>query len=456
MNSKPETKRVGELLDLKEAGMLTANPEYQRGKVWDETQEKKLIDSVFREYPLPLIYLHHLHKEVGGFHNNTLEVIDGQQRLNALYKFKKGHFKLFDPVADREKARFPRFIETQPCPWGGKSYDQLSPDLQEKFLDTPLSVVQIQTSVPNEARDLFIRLQAGLPLNPQEKRDAWPGDFTTFVLKTAGKAELIGCPGHEFFTKVMKAKSSDRGESRQLVAQMYMLYHHRRAMGTLCDIKRDPIDDFYYQNLSFDFHSPEAERFGSILTLLTQILGDGKRSKVVNYEAISLVLLVDSLLDNFTPAWRDGFAHAFDTFRTEALKAKASTDSVAPSDYWLSWGLLARSSSDRADSIERRHAFFVGKMTKLLTLTPKDPQRGFDDLQRSIIYSRDKKKCQVCSGDVLWADAQIHHVDQHSEGGKTESDNGALVHAVCHPLGAAAVAAFAAKWKASRIVAVTI
>jgi hypothetical protein len=36
-------------------------------------------------------------------------------------------------------------------------------------------------------------------------------DFTSYVLKTAGKAELIGCPGHEFFTKVMKAKLSDRG-----------------------------------------------------------------------------------------------------------------------------------------------------------------------------------------------------------------------------------------------------
>lgn len=450
MNSKPETRPVGELLELKKAGMLTANPEYQRGKVWDETQEKKLIDSVFREYPLPLIYLHHLHKEVGGFHSNTLEVIDGQQRLNALHKFKEGHFKLFDPVADKEIARFPRFIESQPCPWGGQSFDQLSTELQAKFLETPLSVVRIETSVPNEARDLFIRLQAGLPLNPQEKRDAWPGDFTTFVLKTAGKAELIGCPGHEFFSKVMKAKSSDRGESRQLAAQMYMLYHHRRAMGTLCDIKRDPIDDFYYQHLSFDPHAAEAERFLSILSLLTQLLGDGKRSKVINYEAISLVLLVDSLLDNFAPVWRDRFAQAFDTFRTEAVKAKATKDGVSPSDYWLSWGLLARSSSDRADSIERRHAFFIGKMTKLLDLVPKDPQRGFDDLQRAVIYSRDKKKCQVCNGDVLWSEAQIHHVEQHSNGGQTDNDNGALVHSKCHPLGAAEVAAFAAKWTALR------
>jgi hypothetical protein len=305
LKSTPETKSVGALLDLMKAGMLTANPEYQRGKVWDGAQEKKLIDSVFREYPLPLIYLHHIHREVGGFQKDTLEIIDGQQRLNALYKFKEGHFKLFDPVVDRESARFPRFIEEQPCPWGGKSFEELSTELKQKFLEMSLSVVRIETSISNEARDLFIRLQSGLPLNAQEKRDAWPGNFTSFILKSAGKPELIGCPGHEFFSKVMKAKSSDRGELRQLAAQIYMLYSHRREFGTLCDIKRDEIDDFYYQNLSFDVQAGDAQRFSRILTVLTQLLGDGKRSKVINYEAISLVLLIDSLLDGFTPAWRD-------------------------------------------------------------------------------------------------------------------------------------------------------
>jgi hypothetical protein len=37
MKSKPGTKSVKELLDLKKAGMLTPNPEYQRGRVWSST-----------------------------------------------------------------------------------------------------------------------------------------------------------------------------------------------------------------------------------------------------------------------------------------------------------------------------------------------------------------------------------------------------------------------------------
>ncbi len=46
--------------------MLTVNPEYQRGAVWKDPQQKKLIDSIFRSYPLPLIYLHHKKKMVAG------------------------------------------------------------------------------------------------------------------------------------------------------------------------------------------------------------------------------------------------------------------------------------------------------------------------------------------------------------------------------------------------------
>jgi uncharacterized protein with ParB-like and HNH nuclease domain len=38
--------------------MLVVNPEYQRGVVWTSALKKRLVDSVLRGYPIPLIYLH--------------------------------------------------------------------------------------------------------------------------------------------------------------------------------------------------------------------------------------------------------------------------------------------------------------------------------------------------------------------------------------------------------------
>ena len=59
MELKSETITIQNLLELKKNSMLMVNPEYQRAAVWSENQQRKLVDSVMRGYPLPLIYLHH-------------------------------------------------------------------------------------------------------------------------------------------------------------------------------------------------------------------------------------------------------------------------------------------------------------------------------------------------------------------------------------------------------------
>ena len=66
MQADLDNKTVGDLLDLRVADMLYANREYQRGAVWSTMQKKLLVDSVLRGYPIPLIYLHFISKEVAG------------------------------------------------------------------------------------------------------------------------------------------------------------------------------------------------------------------------------------------------------------------------------------------------------------------------------------------------------------------------------------------------------
>jgi uncharacterized protein with ParB-like and HNH nuclease domain len=75
--------------------MLTANPEYQRGVVWSPSLKKKFIDSVLRGYPLPIIFLHHIKKVVANMQREDFEIIDGQQRITALYEFVEGNFQVF-------------------------------------------------------------------------------------------------------------------------------------------------------------------------------------------------------------------------------------------------------------------------------------------------------------------------------------------------------------------------
>jgi hypothetical protein len=51
MDASHETMIVAEVLELRANNMLTMNSEYERGAVWDMSQQKQLIESVLRCYP---------------------------------------------------------------------------------------------------------------------------------------------------------------------------------------------------------------------------------------------------------------------------------------------------------------------------------------------------------------------------------------------------------------------
>ena len=435
-----EYRSIKDLVDLYRNGMLKVNPEYQRGEVWTAPQKKKLIDSVLRRYPLPVIYLHHIKKTVAGMQREDLEIIDGQQRITALYEFAEGAYALFDPVQDDAQARFPNFLKEDPCPWGRKDYHTLPDEFQEQFLNTELPVAMITSDDSNEVRDLFVRLQSGLPLNPQEKRDVHPGNFTDFVLQVGGKPQLARYPGHSFFQRVMRMKPrQDRGRTRQLAAQITMLHLAFREGGpnNFPDINAQAIDDFYYRNLDFEEAGKDTERLRNILTKLDDLLGDGKRPALLNHHAIHLVILTESLWDDYTRSWEATLPGAVDKFSQSLVTASKSKDATDP--FWGSYGLLTRANSDRGDTIRRRHGFYTQKMFEFLgPLQQKDPQRLFGRLEREIIYFRDGKKCAVCAGEVSWNEAEIHHAVEHQHGGRTELDNGVLVHRHCHPRGTTA------------------
>ena len=148
-------------------------------------------------------------------------------------------------------------------------------------------------------------------------------------------------------------------------------------------------------------------------------------------------MLVDSLWDDYTRSWEADLPQAVDKF-SEQLSI-ASKDKDAANPYWAKYGQFTRANADRADTIRRRHEFYASAMREFLApLQSKDPQRLFGPLERQIIYFRDSKTCAVCKAEVLWAEADIHHVVEHQHGGHTDLSNGVLVHRHCHPKGEAA------------------
>ncbi len=159
------------------------------------------------------------------------------------------------------------------------------------------------------------------------------------------------------------------------------------------------------------------------------------------HNAIHLVLFLDSIWDDYTKSWEGNLGKAQNEFSKLLMDATHSSKQGIPNDAWLQYGQWARTSSDKGTSIQLRHKYYTQRMVKFLGgLYPKDPKRAFNPFERQYIYWRDGGKCGIpsCGGLVEWSDAEIHHIKEHQDGGKTELNNGILVHKHCHPRGDAA------------------
>ena len=135
---------------------INTNPDFQRPAVWGLAQKQLLIDSILRDYDVPKLYWRKT-----GTKPDTYDVVDGQQRLRAIWEYFDGIFKLpndSDPIDSNKVASL--------------GYDDLPDELRLKFDIYPLDVIILEGIEEDEVKEMFLRLQNGTTLKAQEKRGA--------------------------------------------------------------------------------------------------------------------------------------------------------------------------------------------------------------------------------------------------------------------------------------------
>jgi hypothetical protein len=154
-------------------------PEWQRGKVWDTDRKQQLIDSILRGWKLPKFYFVKLD-------DDNFEVVDGQQRLAAIYAFCDNELAL---SAETEKE------------FGGPYYKDLKLRITDTFDDFEIEYDEIQGATEEELKDFFQRLQRGLPLTSSEKLNSVHSklrDFCTSLVKYPFFTHSITVPNTRF------------------------------------------------------------------------------------------------------------------------------------------------------------------------------------------------------------------------------------------------------------------
>ena len=438
MKTSAETWTVREILNEVKNGVLTPNPEYQRGQVWTTRQRQMLIDSLMRGFHLPLFYFHEIDVEGRRGISYRYEIIDGQQRVNSIVGFRYGDFALLDPTDPR--SRFPLHLRSDKPEWAGMSYDILPEQLRNRFLDSQVSVAEITESDIQDARDLFVRLQGHTDLTSQERRDALPGELSETVARIGGKPGVAR--GNRVFQELMGlTPHTDRGRTRQLVAQLIAIAVSYEQGHKIEDVNKPRLDDLYYDYLELGSIAPVIRRLEGYLAEINDRMVGLPALKLPNHVMMHLVILWLQSDGRFASGWKDQIRPQIVQFMAELRKSQIKyRDKGVANEFYAQYSLRARSNADRGETIRHRHAFFMDWLQRNIEFVPIDPRRSFDWIEREYVYLKFDGICAYAKdeefcGDVApipFSEVAVHHVVPHSAGGRTELSNAVLTHAACN------------------------
>ncbi|MBI4302100.1 MAG: DUF262 domain-containing protein [Chloroflexi bacterium] len=164
---EPEKWKLSDLYDLWKRGRLDLTPDYQRGKVWSDKMKYDLVDTVLHEWPMGLVMLNvREHVDDEGVRLEYYEVVDGQQRLAALFGYKDS-----EQWKEKGAAKASDFVP----------YAALRPARQDRFDDYRVALALMREFEQDEILDIYQRLQYGKPLKMGEKVKALRSELKPYL-----------------------------------------------------------------------------------------------------------------------------------------------------------------------------------------------------------------------------------------------------------------------------------
>lgn len=384
---------------------IDTNPDFQRPFVWSVSQKQLLIDTVLRGYDIPKMYWRKVKSSPDYY-----EVVDGQQRLRAIWSYFDGEFALpssSEPIDGIAIA--------------GKKINELSDELAIKLQTYTLDVIVMEETDDEEVREMFLRLQNGTSLKAQEKRNAMPGQMRDFVK---------GLTEHRIFKSV--EFSNSRFTYDHIAAQLTCL----EMAGGPTNVKNSDLNKLYMQNQVFSDSGVVATSIRKTLDILAEIFPE-KTPELERYNVISIYCVISELRRQYIfadiqPELRGWFLD-FESQR----RAQDGLDEDLADAEWVSYKEKISHSTDAQESIRFRMEFMMRHLlNRFPYLKQKDNQREFSHIQRLTIFRRDQGACQLkikCAGEkVGWDDWHCDHKDPWSKGGSTTVENGQVACAACN------------------------
>ncbi len=251
---KPRGYSVNDFLSWHQRLELVLQPKFQRRDVWSHKAKSHLLDTILEGLPVPLIFIR---QQIDPLKRKTVrEVVDGQQRLNAVLEF-------IDPKDPEKPFRIDKPIHPK---YGGKTFADLPKDVQNDFLSYEFSVVLLEGATDADVLDIFARLNTySQKLTDQELLNAaFYGQFKRTVYK-------LGFEHLNFWREngILTDRQIIRMAEAELVSELVV------AMLDGLQAKKEKLRKFYEKyDEEFPAKAIVRKQFRATIDLVSQILGE--------------------------------------------------------------------------------------------------------------------------------------------------------------------------------------
>ena len=166
-------KTVNEIFTMFDEGKLIVDDTYQRRSVWSEKDKVRLIETILLQLVIPELFFWKADTDPETGISIT-HIVDGQQRIKAIYSFINNEFKLK-----------PQYLldEGSKEKYANKYFKDLDTETRKTFWNYQLMIIEIDSAATrDDIITMFNRLNlTDYNLNDQEKRNSVSGEFAALA-----------------------------------------------------------------------------------------------------------------------------------------------------------------------------------------------------------------------------------------------------------------------------------